>query len=190
MLKRTIVFTALAGLAYTVIPPAPAYAIHDESFCIHHRHTGSARSVTRSSAEIAARTKWRYVVTKHGHPTKILWSHAKNKSMPCLKKSYGYKCWAKANPCDPHTTIPGKGGDKEVVLGGVNLTPWCAKQYGSGFKAKLIGKTAGDWVCELGRRAHRPISVKSACQLNYGNKAYKAKALNWQDPYSWKCLGK
>jgi len=190
MLKRTIIFAALAGLAFTVNIPAPAYAIHDESFCIHHRHTGSARSVTRSSAEIAARAKWRYEVTKHGHPTKILWSHAKNKSMSCLKKSYGYKCWAKANPCDPHTTIPGKGGDKEVVLGGVNLTPWCAKQFGRGFKAKLIGKTAGDWVCERSAGDRRPILVSKACKLQYGNKAYKAKALNWQDPYSWKCLGK
>jgi hypothetical protein len=129
----------------------------------------------------------------------LSWSQAKNRKLTCAKPTFGvaylFYCKATAIPCHTppntgNTGNTGKGGDKEVVLGGVNLTPWCAKQYGSGFKAKLIGKTAGDWVCELGRRAHRPILVSKACILQYGSKAYKAKALNWQDPYSWKCLGK
>jgi hypothetical protein len=77
---------------------------------------------------------------------------------------------------------------QDVELGGVNLTFWCAKQHGTGFKAKLIGKTAGDWTCERSAGDRRPVSVESACKLQYGNKAYKAKALNWNDPKSWKCL--
>ncbi len=79
---------------------------------------------------------------------------------------------------------------RDVVLGGVNLTAWCAKQHGTGFKAKLIGKTAGDWTCERSAGDRRPVSVESACKLLYGNKAYKAKALNWNDPLSWKCFEK
>ena len=79
---------------------------------------------------------------------------------------------------------------QDVTLGGVNLTPWCKSQFGSDFKAILIGKTAGDWTCQQSSGNRRPILVKSACQLQYGNKAYKAKALNWNDPYSWKCMGK
>ncbi len=79
---------------------------------------------------------------------------------------------------------------QDVVLGGVNLTPWCQKQYGSGFIAKLIGKTAGDWTCERSAGDRRPVLVNKACILQYGPKAYKAKALKRNDPYSWKCLGK
>jgi hypothetical protein len=89
-----------------------------------------------------------------------------------------------ATPNAPAT--PNQG----VVLGGVNLTAWCAKQFGNGFKAKLVGKTAGDWTCERSAGDRRPILVKSACKLQYGNKAYKAKALNWNDPLSWKCFAK
>jgi len=77
-----------------------------------------------------------------------------------------------------------------VILGGVNLTPWCKKQYGNGFKAKLIGNTAGGWTCERSAGDRRPILVDKACILQYGAKAVKAKALNRNDPYSWKCLGK
>jgi len=67
---------------------------------------------------------------------------------------------------------------QDAELGGVNLTAWCAKQHGTGFKAKLIGKTAGDWTCEKSAGDRRPVSVESACKLQYGSKAYKAKALN------------
>ena len=83
MLKRTIVFTVLAGLAFTVNIPAPAYA----GICINHKHTGSARAPIKSAAEIAARQKWRFEVLKHGHPARILWSQSENKSMSCSKKS-------------------------------------------------------------------------------------------------------
>lgn len=78
----------------------------------------------------------------------------------------------------------------DKILGGVNISPWCRSKFGSGFKAKLIGKTAGDWVCEQSRGNRRPIAMTAACKLQYGNKAKKAKALNWSDPYSWKCVAR
>lgn len=79
---------------------------------------------------------------------------------------------------------------KDVVLGGVNLTAWCQKTYGNQFKAKLIANNAGGWTCEQSAGNRRGILVSKACKLQYGNKAYKAKALNQNDPYSWKCLKK
>ena len=79
---------------------------------------------------------------------------------------------------------------QDRVLGGVNLTPWCQKVYGSQFKAKLIAKNAGGWTCEESPGNRRGILVSEACKLQYGSKAYKAKALNQNDPYSWKCLEK
>ncbi len=78
----------------------------------------------------------------------------------------------------------------DEIIGGVNLTPWCKSEFGSGFKAKLVGNTAGDWVCEQSQGNRRPILVTSACKLQYGNKAKKSKALNWSDPYSWKCISR
>ena len=80
-------------------------------------------------------------------------------------------------------------GRKAVVtMRGVNLSPWCKKQYGNAFKAKLIKHNAGGWTCEQSAGNRRPILVSRACKLQYGGRAYKAKALNWNDPYSWKCL--
>ncbi|PHP67788.1 hypothetical protein CSC94_08915 [Zhengella mangrovi] len=78
--------------------------------------------------------------------------------------------------------------ERVPTMKGVDLTPWCKKTYGEEFKAKLIGKTAGDWTCEQSAGNRRPILVKSACRLQYGKKVYDAKALNWNDPYSWKCM--
>ncbi len=198
MLKRTIIFAALAGLAFTVNIPAPAYAA---VICADHSHIGTGRGGSESQAMKLARTRWYSVARADGHPSsgplsRLSWSQAKKRKLTCAKPTFGvaylFYCKATAIPCHtpPNTGNTGTGGDKEVVLGGVNLTPWCAKQFGGGFKAKLIGKTAGDWVCERSAGDRRPILVSKACKLQYGNKAYKAKALNWQDPYSWKCLGK
>jgi hypothetical protein len=75
-----------------------------------------------------------------------------------------------------------------VNLGGVNLTAWCQKTFGSSFEAKLIGTNAGGWACEQSAGNRRPISVKDACKLQYGKKVFKAEARNWNDPYSWRCL--
>ena len=77
-----------------------------------------------------------------------------------------------------------------VMLGGLNLTAWCQKQYGNGFKAKVIAKNAGGWTCERGANDRRPVQMFSACKFQYGNKAYIAKPLNGNDPNSWKCYGK
>jgi hypothetical protein len=81
-------------------------------------------------------------------------------------------------------------GYQDVIIGGVNLTPWCKSKFGKKFKARLIGKTAGDWTCEQTQGNRRPISVTAACKLQYGKKAKKSKAQNWNDPYSWKCIAR
>ena len=77
-----------------------------------------------------------------------------------------------------------------VDLGGVNLTYYCSKTFGSGFKSVLIGTTAGDWRCQQGKSKETPkqISVENACKLQYGKPGLKAKALNWNDPLSWRCF--
>ncbi len=69
------------------------------------------------------------------------------------------------------------------VQKGVNLDAWCKHQYGGTFKAVVRGNTALSWVCE----DSRPVSVKDACILQYGNSVTGAKALNPRDPGSWVC---
>jgi hypothetical protein len=90
-----------------------------------------------------------------------------------LKDPYSWRCIAKV-------AVP--------TMKGVNLTAWCQKVYGSKFKAKLIGKNAGSWTCEQSAGNRRPVLVSEACKLQYGKRAYEAKALDWNDPGSWKCL--
>ena len=80
---------------------------------------------------------------------------------------------------------PGYGGRN---LGGVNLNYYCSKTFGAGFKSVLVGKTAGDWTCELNRNERRSISVDNACKLQYGRQDVKSRALNWNDPLSWRCF--
>lgn len=52
----------------------------------------------------------------------------------------------------------------------------------------LVGKTAGDWTCERNKTDRRAISVNAACKLQYGTQYVTAKALNWNDPLSWRCF--
>jgi hypothetical protein len=80
------------------------------------------------------------------------------------------------------------GGGYQRDLGGVNLNYYCSKTFGSGFKSVLVGKTAGDWTCQQSQNDRRPISVQAACNLQYGRSGLKAKALNWNDPLSWRCF--
>jgi hypothetical protein len=80
------------------------------------------------------------------------------------------------------------GNTSEVNIGGVNLNAYCQKTFGAGFKSALIGKTAGDWTCERSAGDRRPISVKNACTMQYGNGVKQAKALNWNNPLSWVCV--
>lgn len=74
------------------------------------------------------------------------------------------------------------------VQKGVNLNNYCVKTFGSSFKSVLIGKTAGDWTCERSAGDRRPISVKDACVMQYGNAVKQAKALDWNNPLSWVCV--
>jgi hypothetical protein len=82
----------------------------------------------------------------------------------------------------------GYGGYGDKNLGGVNLNYYCQKTFGSEFKSVLIGKTAGDWTCERNKTDRRSISVTNACKLQYGKQNLRSKALNWNDPLSWRCF--
>jgi hypothetical protein len=73
-------------------------------------------------------------------------------------------------------------------LGGVNLNYYCKTTFGAEFKSVLVGKTAGDWTCQRNNNDRRPISVNAACDLQYGKTGLRAKALNWNDPLSWRCF--
>ena len=73
-------------------------------------------------------------------------------------------------------------------LGGVNLNYYCSHTYGAEFKSLLIGKTAGDWVCQQSVQNRRQISVTDACKLQYGRQDVRSRALNWNDPLSWRCF--
>ena len=75
-----------------------------------------------------------------------------------------------------------------VDIGGVSMNHYCVQTYGNQFKSVLVGKTAGDWACEQSANNRRPISVEHACKLHYGRGGLKAKALNWNDPLSWRCF--
>ena len=185
MLKKPLVFTALLGLIGSIIPFAPATAEATSGICyIKHKHTGTGRGPSKTTAKWAARQKWKAVVLAHGHPRNVMWQYSKEQSASC-SRSYGvYKCKVQAFPCEP-------GADNSTRISrGVNLDPWCKKKFGRYYKAKLIGKTAGSWVCldpDTGIR--KGISVGGACGLQHGERnVVKAEAKNWNDPYSWKCV--
>ncbi len=105
------------------------------------------------------------------------------------KLQYGNKAY-KARALDQNDPYSWRCFSKIAVptMKGVDLTAWCKKTYGSQFKAKLIANNAGGWTCEQSAGNRRGILVSKACKLQYGSAAYKAKALDWNDPYSWKCL--
>lgn len=77
-----------------------------------------------------------------------------------------------------------------VSLGGVNLNDYCARTFGAAFKSVLLGKTAGDWRCQKYKSKEEPksISVADACKLQYGRAAVTARALDWNNPLSWRCF--
>jgi hypothetical protein len=109
MLKKCIIFTALAGLAFTVIIPAPAYA----GKCYRHKHLGIGKSISKKLAINIARAEWRSGVIKHGHPSSILWKNSRNQKQNCSRSRrswqspFVYKCWAVASPCT--TTVTDQG---------------------------------------------------------------------------------
>ncbi len=186
MLKKTIVLAAFVGFAFPILAPAPTSA--KDLTCSKKRYTGSARGPTKSAAKAAARLKWRINVLKSVRAYRIIWSIAKDPKTSCKKKVYGYKCWARAFPCTP---LSGKihVPDRTTTEKGVDFAPWCKRKFGNAFKAKLVGRGARGWTCERSIVDRRPISVKQACQLQYGKKrVVKAIAKNTSDPYSWKCV--
>ena len=77
---------------------------------------------------------------------------------------------------------------RSIDLGGVNLNYYCSHTYGAEFKSLLIGKTAGDWVCQQNIQNRRQISVTDACKLQYGRNDAKSQALDWNNPLSWRCF--
>ncbi len=109
MLKKALVFATFVGFAFTLNIPTPAYAL---KFCISHKHTGTGRSLSKRTAKIAARAKWRFEVLLDKHVGKNLWSQAKDKSISCRKKYGAYKCRAQAIPCFPNK-VPGSSSGKQ-----------------------------------------------------------------------------
>lgn len=84
-----------------------------------------------------------------------------------------------------------------VSIGGVDLDRYCAAVHGHRYESVLLGDTAGDWKCQrVGSNHHHgehssgrhPISVERACKMQYGRDGLKAKALDWNDPLSWRCM--
>ena len=188
MLKKTLVFAAFVGFAFTVDTPTPAYAAGAK--CTNHKHTGTGRGPSKKIAKLAARKKWVYGVLKHKHhPFMATWIKAAEKSYSCRRKYGVYKCRAQAYACKTSPFEPsGTGWAGRKRIGSSGFTNWCKKTYRNVRWAKLIGKTAGDWVCVMKNGSHKPISVKGACKLQYGvGQVYKAAALKWSDPYSWDC---
>jgi hypothetical protein len=79
---------------------------------------------------------------------------------------------------------PNYGGK---VLGGLNLTAYCQASFGHGFKAITVGTGAGDWTCAKGAHNRRPISVQTACEMQYKARPIKAVALDQANAGSWVC---
>ncbi len=78
------------------------------------------------------------------------------------------------------------------ILGGVDLTSYCRATYGARFKAVARGPGAGDWVCARrggGYGFGQPISVQTACEMQYQQRPIKAVALDQNDATSWRCRG-
>ena len=90
--------------------------------------------------------------------------------------------------CGTATSAAAQYRPPSYSLGGVNLNYYCATVVGPEFKSILIGNTAGDWVCQRNTYDRRPISVDHACRLQYGIQNVRSRALNWNDPLSWRCF--
>lgn len=75
--------------------------------------------------------------------------------------------------------------DHRRVLGGVNLTQYCAKKFGYG-KAVNVDNTSGGWRCKLGYGPGFRISVQTACRQQYGRNDLLAEVRSSDD--SWLCV--
>jgi hypothetical protein len=74
--------------------------------------------------------------------------------------------------------------DHRRVLGGVNLSAYCANTYGQS-KAVNVDNTSGGWRCKSGRRLVS-ISVQAACRQQYGRNNLLAEVRSSDD--SWVCI--
>ena len=73
------------------------------------------------------------------------------------------------------------------VLGGVNLNAYCSATFGAAFKAVANGPGAGDWSCQQNNNDRRPISVQTACEMQYSERPIRSVALNPAAAGSWVC---
>ena len=74
--------------------------------------------------------------------------------------------------------------DHRRVLGGVNLTLYCANKHGDA-KAVNVNNTSGGWRCRAGHRLSS-ISVQTACRQQYGRNDLLAEVRSSDD--SWVCV--
>ena len=75
--------------------------------------------------------------------------------------------------------------DHRRVLGGVNLTQYCVKEFGYG-KAVNVDNTSRGWRCKLGYGPGFRISVQTACRQQYGRNDLLAEVRSSDD--SWVCV--
>ena len=63
----------------------------------------------------------------------------------------------------------------------------CKKQYGSNYRAELIGNTVLDWKCKTKKRLpiYRQLDINAACQNQY--RFSDTKYSDFNDPNSWFC---
>ena len=74
--------------------------------------------------------------------------------------------------------------DHRRILGGVNLSQYCANKYGQAI-AINVDNTSGGWRCKAGHRL-TSISVLSACRQQYGRNDILAQVRSSDD--SWVCV--
>ncbi len=69
----------------------------------------------------------------------------------------------------------------------IDFQEQCKQQYGSNYRAELIGNTVLDWQCKTKQRLpiYRQVDINAACQNKYRFSDTKYTDLN--DPNSWFC---
>jgi hypothetical protein len=72
-----------------------------------------------------------------------------------------------------------------IDVGGLNLDAYCRTFYGS--NSRLISYNAGGWRCPS-RYGLASVNTNAVCQWQYRNSGLWAQALNWSNPYSWRCF--
>lgn len=73
----------------------------------------------------------------------------------------------------------------EPTLARIDLNSYCKTHFGSSGRARLLGATPLDWVCEHGSWGRSGIFGSQACQEQHG--LPKASYEDITDPNSWYC---